>query len=220
MIQNLNSLKQSFDDESLDYDSETTTFHHLVSEYVVLQNILDLLNTNKNTLILDSGGGTGKYTLALSKLGYTIELCDISPKSIQIAQKKFQANNLIIKAAEQNSEKTNYTNDTFDFIMLNGAVLSYTPDPEQLIRETYRILKPNGIIVFDFFNTIGWSIEISNPEEVYKIINSDIYYIEMPDWKYPARLMSINYVESLLTQNGFYSINKKGLIRCLYIWTF
>ena len=34
----------------------------------------------------------------------------------------------------------------------------------------------------------------------------------MPDWKYPARLMSIKYVENLLKNKGFGLINKKGLI--------
>ena len=212
MNQNINILKECFDDEAYNYDSETNTFHHLVSEYVVLQNILKLLNNNKNVSILDSGGGTGKYSLALSKLGYKVELIDISSKSLQITQDKFKTNNLKINISEQNSEYTNYSDNTFDFVMINGAVISYTPNPEQLLRETHRILKPNGTIVFDFFNTIGWAIEIRKPEEVHKIINSDIYYIQMPDWKYPARLMSIKYVDNLLKNNGFDIIEKKGLI--------
>jgi len=212
MNQNIDNLKLCFDDEAYKYDSETNTFHHLVSEYVILQNILKLLNNNKNVSILDSGGGTGKFTLALSKLGYKVELIDISSKSLQIAHNKFKTNNIVIKTSEQNSEYTNYGDNTFDFVMINGAVISYTPNPEQLLCETHRILKPNGIIVFDFFNTIGWSIEIRNPEEVHKITNSDIYYIQMPDWKYPARLMSIKYVENLLKNKGFGLINKKGLI--------
>ncbi len=212
MIQNLNSLIQSFDDESSQYDSETNTFHHPVSEYVIFQNLISVFNNNIDALILDSGGGTGKFALLLSKLGYNIELIDCSKKSLQIAQDKFIQNNLSIKTSEQNSEHTNYPDNTFDYVMLNGAVLSYTPNPEQVIRETHRILKPNGKIVFDFFNTLGWAIEIKDPEESHKIINSDSYLIQMPDWTYPARLMSISYMEKILESNGFTLISKKGLI--------
>jgi len=212
MKQSVKSLIESFDCEATTYDFETNTFHHQVSEYVILQNIMNLLGNNLNLSILDSGGGTGKFALALSKLGYIVELIDISPKSIQIAQQKFDSNNLKINISTQNSEHTKYEDNTFDLVMLNGAVISYTQDPEQLLRETNRILKQNGIIVFDFFNTIGWSIEIRDPEIVSKIIKSDTFSIQMPDWKYPARLMSIKYVEQILKNNGFYVINKKGLI--------
>ena len=34
----------------------------------------------------------------------------------------------------------------------------------------------------------------------------------MPDWKYPARLMSVKYIEKILQNNGFNIVNKKGLI--------
>ena len=212
MNQSIKSLVESFDEEAPNYDSETNTFHHQVSEYVILQNVLNLLNNNKDLSILDSGGGTGKFSLALSKLGYKVELIDISPISIQIAQQKFDSSNLKINISTQNSEHTNYEDNTFDLVMLNDAVISYTQDPEQLLRETNRILKPNGAIVFDFFNTIGWSVEIKDPELVNKLIKSDTYSIQMPDWKYPARLMSIKYVDRILKNNGFNVVNKKGLI--------
>ncbi len=220
MNQSIKSLIESFDDEAPNYDSETNTFHHQVSEYVILQNVLGLLNRNKKISILDSGGGTGKFALVLSKLGYNVELIDISPKSIQISQQKFDSNNLTINISAQNSEHTNYEDNTFDLVMLNGAVISYTQDPEQLLRETNRILKPNGTIVFDFFNTIGWSIEIKDPEIVKQIIISDIYSLQMPDWKYPARLMSIKYVEQILKNNGFNVVNKKGLINITHAFDF
>lgn len=212
MQQNIKCLIECFDTEATSYDSETNTFHHQISEYIILQNILSVLNNNHNISILDSGGGTGKFALELCKLGYKVGLIDISPKSIQIAQQKFKSNNLKINTSTQNSEHTNYEDNTFDLVMLNGAVISYTQDPEQLLRETNRILKPNGRIVFDFFNTIGWSIEIKDPLLISKILTSDNYLLQMPDWNYPARLMSIRYVEKILKDTDYKVINKKGLI--------
>lgn len=212
MNQDIDELAKCFDDESAAYDSETDTFHHKVSEYVVLQNILRELGNDRNALILDSGGGTGKYALALGLAGYAVELIDISPRSLEIAQGKFRAHNISVRTSLQNSESTAYASGTFDFVLLNGAVVSYTPDPGRLIKETGRILKPEGKVILDFFNTIGWSIEIKDPDEVSRIVSSDDYLIQMPDWKYPARLMSIPYVENLLRQSGFSVVGKKGLI--------
>ncbi len=212
MEQDIKYLVECFDTEATNYDSETNTFHHQISEYIILYNILSVVNNNHNISILDSGGGTGKIALELNKLGYKVELIDISPKSIEIAQQKFKTNNLKIDTSIQNSEHTNYKDNTFDLVILNGAVISYTQDPEQLLRETNRILKPSGKIIFDFFNTIGWSIEIKDPQLISKIITSNNYLVQMPDWNYPARLMSIKYIEEILVNNGYKILNKKGLI--------
>ncbi len=212
MNQNLSDLVSMFDKESPLYDSETDTFHHQIAEYIVYSNLSSELNGNKDLFILDSGGGTGKYSVLLGRQGFNVELIDISPKSVSLAQKKFSENKLIINAAVANSENPPFLDNTFDFVMLNGAVISYTPNPLKLLRETQRILKPGGRIWFDFFNNLGWAIEIKDPVLDNLILSSDNYLIQMPDWEYPARLMSISYVESLLKEVGFKLKSKYGLI--------
>ena len=114
--------------------------------------------------------------------------------------------------APENGESTNFADGTFDFVMLNGGVASYTPEPEKLIRETRRILKTNGRIWFDFYNSTGWAIELSEPKRKKDIAASDNELIKMEDWKYPARVMSIRYVERMLHDNGFTIKSKYGLI--------
>ena len=212
MKQGISDLINCFDDESSIYDEETNTFHHYISEYVIKENLLNELNGQKQLRILDSGGGTGKYSLILGKLGYNVALIDISPKSIEKALDKFRKENMDIFAGVQNGESTNFADGIFDFVMLNGGVASYTPEPEKLIRETRRILKTNGRIWFDFYNSTGWAIELSEPKRKKDIAASDNELIKMEDWKYPARVMSIQYVERMLHDSGFTIKSKYGLI--------
>jgi len=57
----------SFDKEAPRYDAEAETFHHGIADYVVLENLLKELDNDKSLKILDSGGGTGKYSLDYPK---------------------------------------------------------------------------------------------------------------------------------------------------------
>jgi ubiquinone/menaquinone biosynthesis C-methylase UbiE len=111
-----------------------------------------------------------------------------------------------------NCEKTPFDDESFTFVMMNGGVISYTPNPGNLLKETNRILKSGGILWFDFLNSLGWAIETTEPELKAKLALEDDRLIKIPDWDYPARLMSMNRIESMLKDNGFRIQSKYGLI--------
>jgi ubiquinone/menaquinone biosynthesis C-methylase UbiE len=209
---NISDLQKSFDLLAPKYDNEVNTFHHHISFFVTIENLLLELPKNKNIQILDSGGGTGKYTLYLAKLGYSVTLSDISAKSLDEALKKAKNEKINIQTIQCDSEHTNFPDELFDVIMLNGGVMSYSPNPDQLLKEAYRILKPNGIIFFDFFNSLGWAIENPSITNKTDLALSDLNIIQMPDWDYPARTMSIDYIDKLLSKNSFLLLSKYGLV--------
>ena len=212
MKQNIKELEQTFDNELSKYDQTTKTFHHKLSQYVTLNNLDMEIRAFKNPNILDGGCGTGTIAVKLLKDGYNVVLLDISSKNIEIARKKIENENLNTKYYIGNCEETTFENDTFDIVMLNGAVISYTPNPEKLLREANRILKKNGMIWFDFFNSAGWALEMSELSLACEIAKSELKLIQMPDWKYPARVFSLEYIEKLVQKNGFLIKNEYGLI--------
>lgn len=206
------NLLKSFDTISSNYDNETNTFHHKITEYLTINNVLEVLPKNKNIRILDSGGGTGKFSLFLAKLGYKIDLIDISEESVNIAKEKAKKENLVISTYVGNSEKTPFENESYDFIMMNGGVISYTPNPQDLLQEAFRILKPRGLLFFDFLNSLGWAIETTDITFKSEIALSDEKLIQMPDWDYPARLVSTKKMKSLLKNCGFTIHSQYGLV--------
>lgn len=212
MEQKALELLKSFDKISGDYDNETNTFHHKISEYLTINNLLEVLPEDRNIKILDSGGGTGKFSLFLAKMGYKIDLIDISGESIIIAKEKAAKENLVIPTFVGNSEATPFKNESYDFIMMNGGVISYTTDPQKLLNETHRILKPGGLLFFDFLNSLGWAIE--TPDMMFKteIALSDEKLIQMPDWDYPARIVSRERMKRLVENSGFKINSEYGLI--------
>lgn len=60
-------------------------YHQL--EYIVHMHFLDKYLPKKG-LILDAGGGPGRYTIALAKKGYKVVLLDLSLGCLEIARKE------------------------------------------------------------------------------------------------------------------------------------
>ncbi len=121
MEQKLLNLLKTFNNISGDYDNETNTFHHKIIEHVTINNLLEILPENRTIRILDSGGGTGKYSLFLAKMGYKIDLIDISEESVNIAKGKTAEQNVMISTYVGNSEKTDFKDESYDFVMMNGG---------------------------------------------------------------------------------------------------
>jgi len=214
--QDLEGLVESFDKEAENYEHDTNTLHHKVQEYVILKNLEAELDGNKALKILDSGGGIGRYSIILAKKGYEVVLSDISEKSLEIAKRKMREEKLDFPIVCGNAEKTNFEDREFDFVMMNGGVVCYSPDAEQCFREANRILRKKGILWFDFLNTLGWSIELANVEMQTTIAGKDEYLIKMDDWDYAAKLFSIKHIEKMLQRNGFKIKKEMGLMGIMH----
>ena len=210
--QDLHELIKSFNKEAETYEKDTNTLHHKVQEYVLLKNLENELNGNRKLKILDSGGGIGKFSIILAKQGYNVVLSDISEKSLEIAKTKMNEEKIKFPIICGNAEKTNFDDCEFDFVMMNGGVISYSPDAEKCIIEANRILHKRGILWFDFLNTLGWSIELANVEMQTNIADKDEYLIKMDDWDYAAKLFSIKHIKEMLKRNGFQIKKEMGLM--------
>lgn len=193
-------LKNSFDNIASEYDDITSTFAHYIMQSVNQKHIEDLLSERKLNKILDAGGGTGKWIPILRKYSNDITILDISKESIDIAKTKYGNE---INFEVENIEKTRFVNNSFDFIFAEGGVISYTPDPLKMIKEINRVLKINGYIWLDFYNSLGWAIENNDINFKINIALSDEKLIQMPDWDYPARTFNPKYLKRILEKNGF-----------------
>ncbi|WP_055281654.1 bifunctional 2-polyprenyl-6-hydroxyphenol methylase/3-demethylubiquinol 3-O-methyltransferase UbiG [Thermococcus sp. EP1] len=110
-------------------------------------------------LILDAGGGPGRYTIELAKLGYDVVLLDLTPELLEIAKKRIQ------KAGVQRNVKqiiegsiddlSTFESNSFDGVICLGGVLSHIVDRkrrEKAIDELIRVAKKNAPI---FISVIG-----------------------------------------------------------------
>ncbi|MBC6998545.1 class I SAM-dependent methyltransferase [Cytophaga sp. FL35] len=102
-----------------------------------------------NMVILDVGGGTGKYSEWLSDLGHKVYLVEPVMKHIKLAQKraKKSKNGFSVKVGA--SQQLDYPNKFADIILLHGPLyhLQNPKDRAQTISESMRVLKSGGTVL-------------------------------------------------------------------------
>jgi len=110
-------------------------------------------------LILDAGGGPGRYTVGLAKLGYDMILFDLTSNLLEIAKRKIRKEKLQKKVKEffQGSidDLSMFKDNTFDAVICLGGPLSHIIKKKQRIKavdELIRVTKRGSPI---FVSVIG-----------------------------------------------------------------
>lgn len=132
-------------------------------------------------IILDIGCGTGRSCLFFADDVDNIIGIDASPKMINIANNKKERLGISnIKFLIENAEKLSFQDDFFDSVILCGT-LAEVENPEKILREAYRVLKKDGIIIIVEINWEKAFKDDSKGDKVfYSLKNGDIglYYVE------------------------------------------
>jgi SAM-dependent methyltransferase len=106
-------------------------------------------------VILDAGGGPGRYALALSREGREVVLCDLAPGNIALAREQFTGEPEAVRARLREAQVADiralpYADSTYTAVLCLGGPLSHLPDPmdrEQAVRELVRVAAPGGLVV-------------------------------------------------------------------------
>lgn len=101
--------------------------------------------------LLEIGVGNGTH-LHHYKL-HQITGIDTSPAMLKKAGQKLRGN---IRLLQMNGEELLFPDESFDYIVLSH-VIAVVDDPERLLTEVYRVLKPNGkILILNHFTPNNW----------------------------------------------------------------
>jgi len=100
------------------------------------------LKSNQKILNIWSRTGLAIPYLRQKSSNLDISNLEVSPKFIEIARKKFPQENF----QETDLNKLPFQNNSFDSI-LSLETLEHAPNPLNLIKELYRVIKPNGLLV-------------------------------------------------------------------------
>lgn len=103
----------------------------------------------RDVRILEVGCGPGNFACALAEAGYTVTGLDAYGALVEVAREKRRARHLTNLAFRQGNlaEGSAFREATFDQVV-NVHSLYVQADPDRLLRETWRVLKPGGHAVF------------------------------------------------------------------------
>jgi len=101
-------------------------------------------------VFLDLGCGDGRLTVPTARNGTKIIAADISNKMMNILQKKAHINKVSLDSVtlcRMNALNILLADESVDCVVSN-SVLHLISNPEKVIKEIHRVLKPNGCFVF------------------------------------------------------------------------
>ena len=93
--------------------------------------------------VLDMGCGSGRYTVALARLGARVTGADLDKNSYAAAKNLCRKKKLPVSFVEANFHRLPFKSGEFDFVFCNGT-LHHSSSIEKGLSELHRVLKPGG----------------------------------------------------------------------------
>jgi len=130
-------------------------------EFIVTMHFLEKY-LPKHSLVLDAGGGPGRYTIELAKRGYNVVLLDLVPEMLKLAKRKIKRAGVLrkIKQFVQGSveDLKMFPDETFDAVVCLGAPLCHllkATQREKAAKELVRVAKKDSPIFVSVISRIG-----------------------------------------------------------------
>lgn len=190
-----------------------------LSDEIVKSFLLEVIDNRKGVTIVDFGGGTGKWAKILDDFLVESEIIivDLSKDMLGVAETKIKAGLYKNKISLINADMTNVKelgNNIADYIISTYNPLSFVDNPQSVIDEAYRIVKPGGkvtITVQAYYNALYSKIynyqapveELRQIREKKKLFWNDF----VPEtWQ-----LSQQDMEEMFRQAGFNEIESRGI---------
>jgi len=179
------------------YDEHYRTFEGAVGNYVDWELLKKYLPKSKSAKILDAAGGTGRITLPLAKMGYSITLCDISPRMLGVAKQKMLREGVLdrVEILECDIRKLHFADESFDFVLCwNGAT--------EARKELIRVTKKGGRISTFLVSRCRAAIDLfpEDPKSSLELLKSRSNYTKNHGEKY--RVASEEEAKKLFEAEG------------------
>jgi ubiquinone/menaquinone biosynthesis C-methylase UbiE len=169
----IEGARKRWDEHADRYDQWYETFEGAVEHYVDWELLKGFLPQNRDAKILDAAGGTGRITLALAKIGYSVTLCDISPEMLKVARKKLLRMGLLdsVEILECDVCRLRFADESFDFVICWDGMI-------EAAKELIRVTKKGGKISIFLVNRSGVAISKfrEDPDSALALLRSESNY--------------------------------------------
>lgn len=122
------------------------------NEIVFLEKIIPNLKEKK---ILDLGCGRGEFLIAMKAKGYDIVGVEPDPDKHKFIKQNEWKRKVRVETIRASGEEMPFKTASFDFIYCNN-VSEHCKNPFQLLKESYRVLKPEGQMYLTVINRFSF----------------------------------------------------------------
>ncbi|MEM2924724.1 MAG: class I SAM-dependent methyltransferase [Methanocellales archaeon] len=193
-----NQIQAYYDELAREYDQRYQN-----PELAYMRSVEDeVLLREARGRIVDIGCGTGRHSILLANLGYSVIGIDISLEMIKIARSKGGVNsniNFLVASAEALPFKSSSVNSVISIFGALNHVVRYN----QAFEEIARVLKPEGVFIFSVVNR--WNL------------NWWLKCLLSFKWKWlTIALRSSEYSEGIVWTHYYSASELKKLLQCKF----
>jgi ubiquinone/menaquinone biosynthesis C-methylase UbiE len=185
------------DEHAKRYDEWYETFEGAVEHQVDWELLKEYLPKNRDAKILDAAGGTGRITLPLAKMGYSVTLCDISPGMLNVAKQKLLREGVLdrVDICECDVCRLRFADESFDFVLCWDGMI-------EAAKELIRVTKKGGKISIFLMNRCGAAISKfrEDPDSALALLRSESNVIYDDEEKHVA--VSVEEARELFEKEG------------------
>lgn len=141
----------------------------------------------KGDRILEIGAGTGRYSVALAKMGFDVTAVDLTPKHIEIMEHKAQKLKNFRCMVADALDLSMFEDKSFDMVLNFGPMyhLFHQKDKKRAIAETLRVAKKNAICMFAYIPcatiAVGFGLRRQAFEHLYSVMDKFGRPKDIPD---------------------------------------
>lgn len=161
------------------------------------------LGLKDNSLVLDAGTGNGDVAVFMAKRGLRVKAIDLLAMHVQWARENVKRKHLgdQVEVLTGNYENLDFDNDTFDGVY-TMETLVHAGEPDQAMREFYRVLKPGGVVTH-----VEYEHDMDNNPVGRNALRRINTYAHMPAFEQ----FSLNTIRKKLENVGFQDVEVQDL---------
>lgn len=187
-----------------DAAAEYEAVHELADKPTWQKGLAKLIGSDKEQYILDVATGTGMIANMLGGYGYSnVTGADISEGMMRVAIGHAKEQGTNISFVYGNAMELPFAADTFD-VVINSRLLWTLSEPENAIKEWYRILKPGGKV-----------IAINELEEAgIRCPSMESYQADTKVFEFPFANASRETIATIFRNEGFKNVSVNAMPGC------
>jgi|GEM_PF-627397 len=164
--------------------------------------ISNRVGSRKPIMMLDLGCGTGRFAVPFAyRLGYSVTAIDNSKEMIEKAKQKDSESR--VNWLERDVTNMEFGKNSYDIIFMSH-LLHHLDNPYNLIRQCYKIMKPQGIL----FNRYG-ALEHVSVDPEHKFFPEALKIDEL-------RTQTIKQIETWMREAGFAGVQTETSLQASY----
>ena len=199
-----------YDEKSEGYDEAFDMLYFKVFDVVTWKYLEPYVPMKRDAIVLDAGGGTGRWTIQMAGKGCRIVLMDSSRGMLEVAAEKikragFQGN---VSIRQGDIAETGYSDEAFDMIFCEHALFLFK-NPDIVIKELTRVLRKNGYLIISAQNRYVQSLAMlpgkPSTDDVDRVLKNQMsrsYVCMALDGRVKVYTWTPNEFRTMLERNG------------------